>query len=71
TMDLSYAERRTLLDEMEIKGSAWQAPAFHAGAGAALVDAVRAQGLGGVLAKRLDSTYEPGQRSEAWRSVTS
>ena len=69
TMGLSYEERRTLLDEMEIKGAAWQAPAYHAGAGSALLDAVRAQGLGGVLAKRLDSLYEPGQQSEAWRSV--
>jgi bifunctional non-homologous end joining protein LigD len=31
-----------------------------------LIAAVRAQGLEGLVAKRLDSRYEPGQRSGAW-----
>src|SRR5262249_48522927 len=34
-----------------------------------LVAAVRAQGLEGLVAKRLDSRYEPGQRSGAWRKM--
>ena len=34
-----------------------------------LVQAVRAQGLEGLVAKRLDSAYEPGQRSGAWRKM--
>jgi bifunctional non-homologous end joining protein LigD len=33
---------------------------------AALVSAVREQGLEGVIAKRLDSSYESGRRSGAW-----
>ena len=70
TMDLSYEERRTLLDEMAIGGPAWQAPAYHPGAGAALLEAVRAQRLPGILAKRLDSIYEPGTRSPAWIRVS-
>jgi ATP-dependent DNA ligase len=32
-----------------------------------LIRAVREQGLEGLVAKRLDSAYEPGQRSGAWR----
>jgi len=34
-----------------------------------LIQAVRAQGLEGLVAKRLDSVYEPGQRSGAWRKM--
>ena len=34
-----------------------------------VIAAVRAQGLEGIVAKRLDSTYEPGQRSGAWRKM--
>jgi bifunctional non-homologous end joining protein LigD len=31
-----------------------------------LIDAVKAHGFEGIVAKRLDSRYEPGQRSGAW-----
>jgi DNA ligase D-like protein (predicted ligase) len=34
-----------------------------------LIDVVRAHGLEGLIAKRLDSIYEPGQRSGAWRKM--
>jgi len=34
-----------------------------------LIDAVRAHGLEGLVAKRLDSVYESGQRSGAWRKM--
>jgi DNA ligase D-like protein (predicted ligase) len=34
-----------------------------------LVKAVRAHGFEGIVAKRLDSRYEPGQRSGAWRKM--
>lgn len=34
-----------------------------------VINAVRSQGLEGVVAKRLDSGYEPGQRSGAWRKM--
>lgn len=42
-----------------------EAPRFDA-ALADLIAAVRAQGLEGLVAKRLDSVYEPGARSGAW-----
>ena len=45
-----------------------EAPRFDA-ALADLIAAVRAQGLEGLVAKRLDSVYEPGARSEAWRKM--
>ena len=34
-----------------------------------MVEASRAQGLEGVVAKRLDSRYEPGRRSGAWIKI--
>ena len=34
-----------------------------------LLEAVKANGFEGIVAKRLDSTYEPGQRSEARRKM--
>lgn len=35
-----------------------------------MLRAARDQGLPGVLAKRLDSGYRPGQRSRDWRDIT-
>jgi bifunctional non-homologous end joining protein LigD len=34
-----------------------------------LITAVKAHGFEGIVAKRLDSRYEPGQRSGAWRKM--
>lgn len=69
TVDLPYAERRELLEDLELEGPHWQTPAYHAGDGQALLGASREQGLEGIVAKRLDSRYEPGRRSGAWLKV--
>jgi bifunctional non-homologous end joining protein LigD len=65
---LAYAERRRLLEQLELAGPSWRVPAVHDD-GAALFEATRRQGLEGVVAKRRDSTYEPGRRSHAWVKV--
>ena len=65
-MDLAYQERRQRLTDLRLGGSNWQTPAHHVGDGKALRDAARAQGLPGVVAKRLDSTYQPGIESKDW-----
>jgi bifunctional non-homologous end joining protein LigD len=44
-------------------------PEHQVGHGQELFDAAAATGLEGVMAKRLDSRYLPGQRSAAWRKV--
>jgi bifunctional non-homologous end joining protein LigD len=69
TLALPYRERRKLLDELGLHGPSWQTPAAHAGDGQALLDATKKLGLEGVVAKRLDSAYEPGRRSRAWLKV--
>jgi bifunctional non-homologous end joining protein LigD len=69
-MDLSYAERRARLAELGVvDGERWRVPDYVAGHGAQLLQATAAQGLEGVVAKRLDSTYEPGRRSQSWIKI--
>src|SRR5919204_3965393 len=69
TVGLPYAERRRLLRELELEGPAWRTPAHHEGDGAAVLDGTRRLGVEGVVAKRLDTPYEPGRRSSAWLKV--
>jgi bifunctional non-homologous end joining protein LigD len=68
-MELHYAERRAALRALLADGERWQVPDHVAGGGAQLLAATREQGLEGIVAKRLDSPYEPGRRSGAWRKV--
>ncbi len=69
TMELSYTDRRTLLDRLALAGPTWQTPPTTFGGGEAVLQAATELGLEGVVAKRLDSTYLPGRRSDAWRKV--
>jgi bifunctional non-homologous end joining protein LigD len=69
TMPLTYEDRRSLLERMELEGPAWRTPAYHRGEGRALLDATRQLGVEGVVAKRLDSPYRPGERTTGWIKV--
>jgi bifunctional non-homologous end joining protein LigD len=64
-----YDDRRGALDDLALDGEHWQVPPAFPGDGAAVVEATRAQGLEGVIAKRRDSRYEPGRRSDCWVKV--
>ena len=68
-MDLTYVERRERLLELDLQGDRWLTPAHHVGDGAAMLEASRAQGLEGIIAKRLDCPYTPGRRSHGWVKV--
>jgi bifunctional non-homologous end joining protein LigD len=68
-LDLPYSERRERLSDLGLAGPTWQTPAGHVGDGAALLEASRAQGLEGIIAKRLDSQYTPGRRTHSWVKV--
>jgi bifunctional non-homologous end joining protein LigD len=69
-MGLPYAERRARLADLGIgDGERWRVPDYVAGHGAQLLAATEQQGLEGVIAKRLDSTYEAGRRSQSWIKV--
>jgi bifunctional non-homologous end joining protein LigD len=68
-MALPYAERRQRLLDLGLAGPTWRTPGHHVGDGAAMLAASRAQGLEGVIAKRLDVPYTPGKRSSGWIKV--
>jgi bifunctional non-homologous end joining protein LigD len=69
TIDRPYTERRALLEALELAGNNWQTPPSQTGDGEAVFDVARLRGLEGVVAKRLDSHYEPGRRSRAWLKI--
>jgi bifunctional non-homologous end joining protein LigD len=68
-MDRPYLERRGILRSLLDDGDRWQVPDHVVGGGVELLAATRERGLEGVVAKRIDSPYEPGRRSGAWRKV--
>ena len=66
---LPYGERRARLAELGLEGPAWRTPEHVVGNGAAMLEASLRNGLEGVVAKKLDSLYEPGRRSPCWLKV--
>ncbi len=62
-----YVQRRKLLDQLQLTGGPVNTPANHTGiAASVLLDLAGQHGLEGVVAKRLDSRYEPGRRARTW-----
>jgi bifunctional non-homologous end joining protein LigD len=60
-LDKPYRERRALLARLDLSGEHWQlTPVFENGG--ALVETVREHELEGVVAKKLDGRYRPGER---------
>ncbi|MGC0418821.1 non-homologous end-joining DNA ligase [Embleya sp. AB8] len=64
-----YAERRRLLEDLDLRGPAWSTPAALVGHGAEALAATREAGLEGLVCKRLDSVYTPGERSPNWVKI--
>ncbi len=69
TLALPYRERRVLLSELKLEGLAWQTPALHLGSGRDFLAVTAEHGLEGLVAKRLDSPYRPGERGRDWLKV--
>jgi bifunctional non-homologous end joining protein LigD len=68
--ELGYRERRALLDELGLTGPFWQTPPWFPGEDFEAVKGVSmAQRMEGVVAKRLDSAYVPGVRTDYWRKI--
>ncbi len=63
-----YEQRRELLEQLVAPGDHWRVNDVHDD-GEALLEAVTETGLEGVIAKRLDSNYQPGKRSPSWRKI--
>jgi bifunctional non-homologous end joining protein LigD len=68
-LDETYVERRRVLESLQLSGPSWQTPPHFEGGGRDVWDASKEQGLEGVIAKRLDSRYLPGKRSDLWLKV--
>ncbi|HUQ39540.1 MAG TPA: non-homologous end-joining DNA ligase [Acidimicrobiales bacterium] len=68
-LGLPWTERRSVLEDLELAGDNWRTPSSHIGDGADLLAASRSQGLEGIVAKAVSSTYEPGKRSRQWVKV--
>ena len=68
-LDEPYTERRRLLESLALAGPSWQTPPHFDGGGESILAASKEQGLEGVLAKRLDSRYYAGKRSDTWLKI--
>jgi DNA ligase D-like protein (predicted ligase) len=69
-LDRPLLERRRLLSELLAKApSAIVESAYVVGQGTALFEEARERGLEGIFAKRLDSRYQPGGRSQDWLKI--
>jgi bifunctional non-homologous end joining protein LigD len=64
-----YKERRRLLERLKLNGLSWQTPPSDVGGGQAMLEASAKGGLEGVMAKKLDSQYEPARRSGVWLKI--
>ena len=68
-LERPYADRREALASLKLAGAAWQAPPYEKGGGRTMFEASKKAGLEGVVAKKLDSRYEPGKRTGAWQKI--
>lgn len=70
TTGLPMHDRRELLDQLEltVEGRV-QVPGYVSGNGREVYEATKRLGLEGVVAKRLESVYRPGKRSDTWVKV--
>ena len=68
-LGLPYAQRRERLDALGLTGHRWISTPWFRGGGAQVLAASQENGLEGVVAKRLDSSYRPGLRGPDWRKI--
>lgn len=64
-----YRERRAALASLRLHGGQWTVPPAQEGPGQVVLAASQELGLEGIVAKRLDSPYLPGERSPHWVKV--
>jgi bifunctional non-homologous end joining protein LigD len=69
-LDMPYWQRRELLERLDLGSGdgTWQVPPSFTGyAGTDVLAISQEHGLEGIVAKRLNSAYQPGRRSPDWR----
>jgi bifunctional non-homologous end joining protein LigD len=68
-MPRPFTERRAGLEALALAGPRWVTSPSFPGEGATTQAVAKARQFEGVVAKRLDSPYLPGQRTPAWTKV--
>jgi bifunctional non-homologous end joining protein LigD len=68
-LDEPYRNRRSLLEDLDLQGIAWQTPPTFDGVATDALAVSREHGLEGIVAKRLDSRYQAGRRSRDWLKI--
>jgi bifunctional non-homologous end joining protein LigD len=66
TVDWTYQRRREALESVVLTDGPASVPPRFIGNGHTVLQAAREYGLEGVVAKRVESRYEPGRRSRNW-----
>ena len=70
-LGLPYRERRRRLEALGVSGkSLLTGDSYRDVRGADVLAAARENGIGGIVAKRLDAPYRPGRRSKDWQKIT-
>ena len=70
TAQLPYRQRRELLGQLGLVGEPLRVPPYFPDADPQeMIVAAQAQGIEGIVIKRMDSTYQPGCRSLDWIKV--
>jgi bifunctional non-homologous end joining protein LigD len=69
TVRLPYLRRREMLEELTLAGPSWRVCPSMVGDGGPMWETARKHAMEGIVAKRLDSVYEPGRRSPAWLKI--
>ena len=68
-LDRPYEVRRARLAGIGLEGESWRTPDHQVGDGQKFLEIAREHGLEGIIAKRLDSRYQPGRRSRDWLKI--
>ena len=69
TIELPYTNRQEFLQELTLQGASWRVSPASIGDGQGMLEAARQHVMEGLVAKRLDSVYEPGRRSPSWLKI--
>jgi bifunctional non-homologous end joining protein LigD len=69
TLSLTWQQRRRLLELLEVEGPAWCTLPVFTDTAEVVLRACEQHQLEGLVAKRVDSTYQPGKRTRSWVKV--
>lgn len=65
----SFIDRREILTNLKLSGPFWQTSTYSVGDGASFLAVSRQLNLEGIIAKRLNSIYLPGKRTDDWLKI--